>query len=65
MMDALNQEITRLEALRSVNPSVRAEEIELLKEQKRLLDVHLRGARLRLDAIKVKAGTQEAQEAQD
>jgi ATP-dependent helicase HepA len=53
MMEALNQEITRLEALRSVNPSVRPEEIEMLKEQKRLLDVHLTGARLRLDAVRL------------
>jgi hypothetical protein len=39
--------------LRSVNPSVRPEEIELLKEQKRLLGVHLTGARLRLDAVRL------------
>ena len=50
MIETLNQEITRLETLRSVNPSVRPEEIEMLREQKRLLEVHLRGARLRLDA---------------
>jgi ATP-dependent helicase HepA len=54
MSDTLNREIVRLEALRSVNPSVRPEEIEMLKEQKRLLDVHLTGARLRLDALRVR-----------
>jgi ATP-dependent helicase HepA len=54
MSAALNQEIDRLGALRSVNPSVRPEEIEMLKEQKRLLDVHLSGARLRLDAVRVR-----------
>jgi ATP-dependent helicase HepA len=54
MMKTLNQEIVRLEALRSVNPSVRPEEIELLKEHRRLLDVHLNGARLRLDALRVR-----------
>ena len=53
MVEALNNEIIRLEALRSVNPSVRPEEIEMLKEQKRLLDVHLTGARLRLDAVRL------------
>ena len=54
MTAALNQEITRLEDLRRVNPSVRPAEIEMLKEQKRLLDVHLSGARLRLDALRVR-----------
>ncbi len=54
MIAALNHEITRLEDLRRVNPSVRPEEIEMLKEQKRLLDVHLSGARLRLDALRVR-----------
>jgi ATP-dependent helicase HepA len=54
MITALSQEITRLKALRSVNPSVRPEEIEILKEQKRLLGVHLTGARLRLDALLVR-----------
>jgi ATP-dependent helicase HepA len=53
MMETLNQEITRLETLRTVNPSVRAEEIEMLKEQKRLLELHLTGARLRLDAVRL------------
>ena len=54
MTAALNHEITRLEDLRRVNPSVRPEEIEMLKEQKRLLDVHLSSARLRLDALRVR-----------
>jgi ATP-dependent helicase HepA len=54
MVEALNNEIIRLEALRRVNPSVRAEEIEMLKEQKRLLEVHLTGARLRLDAVRLR-----------
>jgi ATP-dependent helicase HepA len=53
MIETLNQEISRLETLRSVNPSVRPEEIEMLKEHKRLLEVHLTGARLRLDAVRV------------
>lgn len=53
MQKQLTYEIERLEALRKVNPSVRAEEIELLREQRTLLDKHLSGSRLRLDALKL------------
>jgi ATP-dependent helicase HepA len=53
MNKQLSYEIGRLEALRKVNPSVREDEIELLQEQKKLLDVHLTAARLRLDALRV------------
>jgi ATP-dependent helicase HepA len=53
MIKELSYEIGRLESLRKVNPSVRAEEIELLREEKKLLDEHLSAARLRLDAIRI------------
>lgn len=53
MMVQLGREIERLEALRTVNPSVRPAEIELLKDQRRLLDEHLKAARLRLDALRL------------
>jgi ATP-dependent helicase HepA len=65
MNKQLSYEIERLVELRKVNPSVRESEIEGLRQQKESLDQHLSAARLRLDALRVKAGTQEAQEAQD
>jgi ATP-dependent helicase HepA len=49
----LDREITRLEALRKVNRSVRPEEIQLLVEQRSKLARHLTDARLRLDAIRL------------
>jgi ATP-dependent helicase HepA len=53
MNKQLSYEIERLVELRKINPSVRLEEIELLQEQKKSLDEHLVGARLRLDALRV------------
>ena len=53
MAAQLDREIARLEHLRRVNPSVRAEEINLLRAQKADLDRHLAAARLRLDAIRL------------
>jgi ATP-dependent helicase HepA len=53
MAAQLDHEIARLRDLRSVNPSVRAEEIDLLVEQRDALFRHLEGARLRLDAIRL------------
>jgi|CXWL01.1.fsa_nt_gi ATP-dependent helicase HepA len=53
MAARLDHEIDRLRDLQRVNPSVRAEEIDLLVEQKASLDLHLLGARLRLDAIRL------------
>lgn len=49
----LSYEIERLEALRKVNPSVRADEIALLREQRAMLDQHFSNARLRLDALRL------------
>lgn len=53
MVAQLDHEISRLRALQKVNRSVRDEEVELLVQQKRALDQHLMGARLRLDAIRL------------
>jgi ATP-dependent helicase HepA len=53
MTAELDHEITRLRELQKVNRTVRTEEIELLVEQQRALDEHLKGARLRLDAIRL------------
>ena len=53
MATHLDHEIERLRDLRAVNPSVRAEEIDLLVEQKAALERSLQGARLRLDAIRL------------
>ena len=49
----LEHELQRLKELQKVNRSVRPEEIELLAEQRRLLDQHLAAARLRLDAVRI------------
>lgn len=49
----LDHEIARLRELQKVNRSVRAEEIDLLVEQKASLDRRIENARLRLDAIRL------------
>jgi ATP-dependent helicase HepA len=53
MTAQLDHEITRLRDLEKVNRSVRAEEIDLLVQQRKELDQHLSSARLRLDAIRL------------
>jgi ATP-dependent helicase HepA len=53
MSAQLDHEITRLRDLQKVNRSVRAEEIDLLIQQRDELDQRLVGARLRLDAIRL------------
>ena len=53
MSEQLDHEISRLEDLQKVNRAVRTEEIELLAEQRRALDEHLLGARLRLDGVRL------------
>jgi ATP-dependent helicase HepA len=53
MAAQLDREVARLKELRKVNPSVRADEIDLLVKQRRSLDEHLRSSRLRLDAIRL------------
>jgi len=53
MAARMDIEIARLRDLQRVNPSVRAEEVDQLVEQKAALDRHLEDARLRLDAIRL------------
>ncbi len=53
MAAQLDLEVSRLKELQKVNRSVRAEEVELLVQQKIALDQHLSNARLRLDAIRL------------
>jgi ATP-dependent helicase HepA len=49
---SLAAEITRLQALRRVNPSVRADELDGLRTQRDALAAALDSARLRLDAVR-------------
>ena len=49
----LEQETDRLRDLQKVNRSVRDEEIALLVQHQSALDQHIRGARLRLDALRL------------
>jgi len=53
MAAQLDHEIVRLRELRQVNPSVWPEEIDLLLDQKESLDRHIKGTRLRLDAVRL------------
>lgn len=53
MTAQLDHEITRLQELKKVNPSVRTEEVDLLVEHRNNLARHLDGARLRLDAVRL------------
>ena len=53
MTSQLQLEITRLKALKKVNPSVRQAEIDLLVGQRREMEEHMANARIRLDAIRL------------
>ncbi|QSA95913.1 RNA polymerase-associated protein RapA [Methylococcus sp. EFPC2] len=53
MLDTATAELKRLSALRKVNPSVRQEELDVLKQNAVELHGHLQAARLRLDALRV------------
>ncbi len=53
MMSLYAAEIARMTALKKHNPSVREEEIRLLKQEGSDLHTHLQGARLRLDAVRL------------
>ncbi|MFA5982657.1 MAG: RNA polymerase-associated protein RapA [Methylococcaceae bacterium] len=52
MLDALSKEIKRLVRLKKLNPSIKAEEIEQLKDRAMLCHEQLESTRLRLDAIR-------------
>ncbi|GHC27901.1 RNA polymerase-associated protein RapA [Kushneria pakistanensis] len=53
MTQQLNGEIDRLEALARRNPDVRAEEIEMLHQERTALAQAIAGTRLQLDAVRV------------
>jgi ATP-dependent helicase HepA len=53
MLLALKLEIDRLRALQEVNPTVRDDEIDYLKESAMDMDDYLQTAQLRLDAVRV------------
>ena len=46
-------ELERLTALARVNPNVRAEEFEALREERETLRHHIRSARVRMDAVRI------------
>jgi len=52
MLDSLTNEIKRLVRLKKVNPTIRTEEIELLKDLTMLSHEHIQAAQLRLDAVR-------------
>ena len=53
----LDTEINRLEALISINPNVRQEEIEFYKDQLQVITIKLDESNLRLDALRVIVAT--------
>ncbi|MGB5705365.1 MAG: RNA polymerase-associated protein RapA [Arenicellales bacterium] len=55
--ETLEKEIHRLEALIDVNPNVREEEIEFLRDQLRVVTSRLEQSKIRLDALRVIIGT--------
>ena len=52
MMQDLDAEIKRLERLRKINPSIRSEEIDQLKECRIVSSEQIKKAQLRLDAVR-------------
>jgi ATP-dependent helicase HepA len=52
MLDSLSMEIKRLVRLKKVNPSIKTEEVEQLKDLTLLAHEHIQQARLRLDAVR-------------
>lgn len=53
MHSLLGDEVSRLIALKEHNPSIREEEIVFMHEQISKLDLHMQGAQLQLDAIRL------------
>jgi ATP-dependent helicase HepA len=52
MLDSLTAEIKRLVRLKKVNPTIKTEEIELLKDMTMLAHENIQAAHLRLDAVR-------------
>ena len=53
MLDAMTTELKRLAALRRVNPNVRKEELDQIKEDAVAMNAAIQAARLRLDAVRI------------
>lgn len=53
MREALDSELIRLQALSKLNPAVREDELQALRDERTALDGAIEGTRLRLDAIRV------------
>ncbi|APX94564.1 RNA polymerase-binding ATPase [Halomonas sp. 1513] len=53
MREALDGELTRLQALAERNPAVRDDELRALRDERAALDAAIEGTRLRLDAVRV------------
>ncbi len=53
MQAELQQEWQRLAQLSQVNPNVRQDELDYLETRREVLEIHLRDARVRLDALRV------------
>lgn len=53
MHKELDAEYQRLTALAEVNPNVREDELEQVAARRELLEIHLKDARVRLDAVRV------------
>jgi ATP-dependent helicase HepA len=45
-------EIERMESLQEVNPNIKPEEIEIMREHKSQLKTHMASSRIRLDALR-------------
>ncbi|MGZ8946310.1 MAG: hypothetical protein ACXW1W_12900 [Methylococcaceae bacterium] len=52
MLESLSNEIKRLVRLKKVNPTIRTEEIEQLKDMTMLAHENIQAAQLRLDAVR-------------
>lgn len=50
---ALTLELSRLEALKAVNPNIRDEELDIIEEERRQLMTNINQASWRLDAIRL------------
>jgi ATP-dependent helicase HepA len=52
MTSIYNLEIARLESLQHINPNIKPQDIELMREHKYQLETHMASSKLRLDALR-------------
>jgi ATP-dependent helicase HepA len=52
MLESLTAEIKRLVRLKKVNPTIKTDEIEYLKDMTLLAHEHIQAAQIRLDAVR-------------